>query len=243
MKKDPNAPKRTRSAYMLFCDAQREEVKKDNPDKSMVELSVIFGKLWQETSTKDREPFQRASEKTKVKYNNEMEKYKQTKEYNTFQKRKKNHLLISKYVKQLPGAKRRVQYKVFPSDPNQPKRPSMPFFIYCNDKREDVRTDNPDKVPAEIGKMLGDMWGKLDETEKAIYKSKYDKTKKEYEIQLKKYQRTPKYKKYMKLKEQYLLDKVEYRSKMAKLARKQAAKLKESEKSDDDDDENESGDD
>lgn len=42
--RDTNAPARTPSGYMLFCDAKRKIVTRDNPDCSMIELSTIFGR-------------------------------------------------------------------------------------------------------------------------------------------------------------------------------------------------------
>jgi hypothetical protein len=45
-KKDPNAPKKALSAYMLWLNATREEIKKDNPGISIIELSKKAGVLW-----------------------------------------------------------------------------------------------------------------------------------------------------------------------------------------------------
>ena len=45
-KKDPNAPKKALSAYMLWLNDTREEIKKDNPGISITELSKKAGVLW-----------------------------------------------------------------------------------------------------------------------------------------------------------------------------------------------------
>ena len=45
-KKDPNAPKKALSAYMLWLNQTREEIKKDNPGISITELSKKAGVLW-----------------------------------------------------------------------------------------------------------------------------------------------------------------------------------------------------
>eukprot|EP00494_Astrolonche_serrata_P026807 UN27070 len=83
--KDENAPERTRSAYMYFCDKHRDDVMNNNPDSIMVEVSAILGKMWSETSEKTRSPFVSKMEKSKAKYEKEMEAYRQTSEYVEFQ--------------------------------------------------------------------------------------------------------------------------------------------------------------
>lgn len=46
VKKDPNAPKKALSAYMLWLNQTRDEIKKDNPGISITELSKKAGVLW-----------------------------------------------------------------------------------------------------------------------------------------------------------------------------------------------------
>eukprot|EP00494_Astrolonche_serrata_P001955 UN01961 len=116
--RDENAPQRTRTAYMFFCDKNRNKVVKNNPDSTMVEISALMGKLWSETNEKARAPFVTAMEKSKAKYEKEMDAYRQTSEYTEFQKKKNLHNLISKYVEKIPGAKKKIAYKTFPTDPN-----------------------------------------------------------------------------------------------------------------------------
>eukprot|EP00494_Astrolonche_serrata_P007068 UN07093 len=122
--RDENAPQQTRSAYMFFCDKNRDKVVKNNPDYAMTEVMAALGKMWSETSDKVRTPFATQAAKSKAKYDKEMEKYRQTPEHTEFQKRRNLHMLIQKYVNQIEGAKKKSVYKVFPTDPNKPKQPS-----------------------------------------------------------------------------------------------------------------------
>eukprot|EP00494_Astrolonche_serrata_P026535 UN26797 len=100
-----------------------------------------------------------------------MESYKQTPEYEEFQKKKKLHNLIAKYVEKIPNAKKKTVYKVFPTDPNKPKRPSSSYFLFANDNRDAMTKKNPDANMAEIGKMLGEAWKNVSGT----VRSKYEK--------------------------------------------------------------------
>ena len=45
-KKDPNAPKRPMSAYMFFSNDARAEVKKENPDFKITDISKALGVKW-----------------------------------------------------------------------------------------------------------------------------------------------------------------------------------------------------
>jgi hypothetical protein len=45
-KKDPNAPKKALSAYMLWLNETRDEIKKEHPGISVTELSKKAGVLW-----------------------------------------------------------------------------------------------------------------------------------------------------------------------------------------------------
>lgn len=53
-KKDPNAPKRPQSAYFLWFNANREELKKDTPDISITDLSKKAGEVWKQMEDTDK---------------------------------------------------------------------------------------------------------------------------------------------------------------------------------------------
>mmetsp|Transcript_20633 Transcript_20633/g.38731 ORF Transcript_20633/g.38731 Transcript_20633/m.38731 type:complete len:244 (-) Transcript_20633:129-860(-) len=47
-------------------------------------------------------------------------------------------------------------------DPDAPKRALSAYMYFCEEKRSSIKEANPDKSPAEITKILGEEWGKLD---------------------------------------------------------------------------------
>jgi len=51
-KKDPNAPKRPQSAYFLWLNEHREQIKKENPGISLTDLSKRAGEMWRELTDK-----------------------------------------------------------------------------------------------------------------------------------------------------------------------------------------------
>ena len=46
-------------------------------------------------------------------------------------------------------------------DPNAPKRPQSAYFIWLNEHREQIKTDNPGITITEISKKAGQMWGEV----------------------------------------------------------------------------------
>jgi hypothetical protein len=45
-KKDPSAPKKPKTTYLLFCDKHRAEVQKKYPEAKMTEMSKHLGQMW-----------------------------------------------------------------------------------------------------------------------------------------------------------------------------------------------------
>lgn len=54
------------------------------------------------------------------------------------------------------------------SDKPKVKRASSPYIIFCTEKRPEVKAQNPEASFGELGKILGQLWGALDEKAKAV---------------------------------------------------------------------------
>lgn len=53
--KDPNAPKRPLSAYMLWLNANRDKIRADSPGMSVTDVSKKAGELWKGMSKEKKE--------------------------------------------------------------------------------------------------------------------------------------------------------------------------------------------
>ncbi len=51
---------------------------------------------------------------------------------------------------------------------DRPKRASSPYIIFCTEKRPEVKDQNPNASFGELGKILGQLWGAMDEKAKAV---------------------------------------------------------------------------
>lgn len=73
--KDPNHPKRPLSAYMVFCNKNREKVKTDNPGIEVKATMVELGKGWKSLTDKQKIPYVKEAARLKAIYDQEMENY------------------------------------------------------------------------------------------------------------------------------------------------------------------------
>ncbi|XP_019370052.1 PREDICTED: FACT complex subunit SSRP1 [Crocodylus porosus] len=73
--KDPDAPKRPMSAYMLWLNASREKIKSDHPGISITDLSKKAGELWKAMSKEKKEVWERKAEDAKRDYEKAMKEY------------------------------------------------------------------------------------------------------------------------------------------------------------------------
>ena len=85
-KKDPNAPKRGKSAYIFFCGEKREGVKAANPDASATEILSLLGVEWNKlksdaesmvgfTAKGELDRFNQLAADDKARYEREMASY------------------------------------------------------------------------------------------------------------------------------------------------------------------------
>ncbi|KAJ5095412.1 Non-histone chromosomal protein 6 [Penicillium alfredii] len=84
------------------------------------------------------------------------------------------------------GGKERVQRRK--KDPNAPKRGLSAYMFFANDNREKVREENPGISFGQVGKMLGDKWKALSDSERRPYDDKAAADKKRYDAEKAAYQ-------------------------------------------------------
>ena len=75
-KKDPNAPKRARSAFMYFSQAMRPQVAAENPDLSFGDVGRLVGERWMAATAAQRRKYDDMAAEDKKRYEREMAAYK-----------------------------------------------------------------------------------------------------------------------------------------------------------------------
>jgi hypothetical protein len=76
-RKDPNAPKKPPSAFLLFSNAMRSEVREANPGLATGKLSKILSQRWSETPEEERKLYFDQYNESMEKYRKEVTEYKQ----------------------------------------------------------------------------------------------------------------------------------------------------------------------
>ncbi|CAO3642016.1 unnamed protein product [Cunninghamella blakesleeana] len=74
-KKDPEAPKRGLSAYMIFSKENRERIKSENPDATFGQIGKLLGEAWKNLDDEGKQKYNKLAEDDKKRYENEKAEY------------------------------------------------------------------------------------------------------------------------------------------------------------------------
>ena len=72
--KDPNAPKRPKTAFMYFSLSHRADVKNKNPNMSFGDIGKELGAQWAKVSASEKAKFEKMADEDKVRYQKETAK-------------------------------------------------------------------------------------------------------------------------------------------------------------------------
>jgi len=154
---DGNKLKQPRNAYQLFCADSRAQLKVENPDASVTDLSTILGEAWGKLERDEKQrykEYQESAAKLKTDYYTEIERQKQ------------------------------VAIENCEWEEDKPKRPTNVFFIYSGNKTILKKIKNKKMSPSETTKYLSVQWGKLNDEAKKPYYEELDKKKEKYEKEM-----------------------------------------------------------
>jgi len=173
-KKDPNAPKRARSAYIIYCTKHRAAMKEENPDAKPSEIMAKLGEQWKTLSDDEKVPYQGEASTDKERYATEMKTYVPSEESPVKETKSK------KGKKNGKEKKSRVSKKRSKKDPDAPKRPMSAYIIFTNAKREQTKKNNPNAKASDLMRLLGEQWKQLTPEEQQPYKDQASEHKKKY---------------------------------------------------------------
>jgi len=154
--KDPNKPKRGKSAYIFFCSKKREEAKSNLGDGAKAtEVTSELGRMWnalKESSKKDDKKLLAALEaeaaEDKARYTDEIKDYVAPSD--------------EELAAIVPAKKAR---KTSDKDPNAPKRGKSAYIFFCAAMRPQVKEDLGEEGKSLIMAELGKRWKELKEDE------------------------------------------------------------------------------
>ena len=179
--KDPNKPKRGKSAYIFFCGEARVEVKEEMDDAKPQEVMRELGIRWKTLKESPRK-----ADKTKMaKYTKmaEEDKARSTQEMETY---------VPPSEEELVAAKPKRGRKTTVKKSDKPTRGRSAYIYFCSENRAEVKEENEGVIGSVITKLLGEMWSELKddedrEDELRKYKDMAVEDKKRYESEMESY--------------------------------------------------------
>jgi hypothetical protein len=159
-KRDPDAPKAAKNAFIFFCAEKRSEVKQEDSEMKPTDITKKLGEMWRDMDDDDKEEFQEKAKEDKGRFENEMEGYEPK---DGFKCPKKS-----------------------PKKSSSPKRARSAYIFFCQDKRAEATEEivAEGKKKTEVLKRLGEMWRELDEDDKVPFEKLAKKDKKRYEKEM-----------------------------------------------------------
>mmetsp|Transcript_15043 Transcript_15043/g.31857 ORF Transcript_15043/g.31857 Transcript_15043/m.31857 type:complete len:386 (-) Transcript_15043:224-1381(-) len=146
--RDPNAPKRNMSAYLLYQNCMREQFKTQNPGMTFGQLSKYTSHMYKSLSPEERQKWEAHSAQDKARYEAEMASYVPPPGYDAQGNLIEDRRFNKKYMKKA-------------KDPNQPKRARGSFVFFTFEERPKVMAEHPGIKFVEMGTMLGERWRAL----------------------------------------------------------------------------------
>jgi upstream-binding transcription factor len=142
--KDPNAPKKPRTSYILFCKENREQIKTDFPDLKGTSITKKLGDTWTNNMTnKDKEKYIKESEKDKKRYAKEMKKYVP---------------LTQSQLEELHEQKQQEKQEKQENKGVKGKRAPTAYNLFSKEKRAEVKEEHPEMKGTDVTKVVGQMW-------------------------------------------------------------------------------------
>ncbi|EFC49119.1 hypothetical protein NAEGRDRAFT_82958 [Naegleria gruberi] len=181
-KKDPNAPKKPKTGYFLFCDEHREAAKaKTGEKKSASEVSKVLGEMWNSLSDEQKKPYNDKYKKSLDGYNAQMEEYKKNKPSSEDEEESDSD---GEKKKRKRGSKKAKK------DKDAPKRPLTSYMIFSQEMRKKLLEEDSTLKVTEVAKKVGALWKKMSDEQKKPYIAQAEKLKAAYKVQKEEYDAT-----------------------------------------------------
>lgn len=168
--RDPGAPKRNLSAYLLYQHGMREQFRAQNPGMTFGQLAKYTSAMYAEMPVAEKEAWQARAEADKARYLHELSSYIPPPGYDA-----KGDAILSIQGKS-PGKRPKVN-----RDPTAPKRNMSAYLIFQNTMRDHYKRQNPGLTFGQLAQHTSKEYKKLTPEEKAVWSQKADEDKARYD--------------------------------------------------------------
>ena len=150
--RDPDAPKRARTAFNFFLDDFRNEYKKDHPEaKGVVGVTKAGSERWKQMTPEAKQPFEDQAATARDVYTKAKEQY------------------------EARGGSARFKLQ------KGPPRPPTAYFMFLSAFRQEYKLRNPEvKGIKDMSREAGEKWRGMDQDAKRPFEDKAKRAKDEY---------------------------------------------------------------
>lgn len=171
--RDPNAPKRNMSAYLLYQNGMREQFKAQNPGMTFGQLAKYTSAMYAEMPPAEKEAWVARAEADKTRYLHELASYIPPPGYDS-----KGDAIIAP---QIAPTKKRGKIG---RDANAPKRNLSAYLLYQNAMRNTFKRENPGMTFGQLAKYTSHMYKNLTPEEKQTWVARAEQDKARYDAQI-----------------------------------------------------------
>ena len=147
--KDENAPKKNKSAYLLFSSKMRPQIKDESPEMKVTEISKVIGLKWGELSEKKKFKYQTEAAADKLRYQEEMKGYVRPSDDELMKQK------INQKKRRGPKGDKKPRKK---KEPGAPKKALSAYMFFVKEQRPEVKAQNPEMSTQDIAKEMGRLW-------------------------------------------------------------------------------------
>ena len=181
-KRDPNRPRKPKSAFLFFMNDVRGEIIKEN--LSIADTGKRCGEEWRKLEKTEKKKYFDMAAKANAEHAKKMKEYFESDLYKNW-KAERRQMAIAKLQKGNKAAT--VKKSSFDEDPNLPKRPQTAYNAFAGKFRKRFRKRGLDVDPLKVEAELGKSWKILPDAEKQVYVKRADVEKMNYAAELEQY--------------------------------------------------------
>ncbi|EPS57873.1 hypothetical protein M569_16944, partial [Genlisea aurea] len=170
-KKKSSSMKKPSPPYVLWCKDQWDEVKKANPEADFKEMSSLLSSKWKQVTAEEKKPYEERYQAEKEAYfkvtGNEKREQEAMKLLEEEHKQKTALDLLEQYLRFKQEVEKEPKKTRKEKDPLKPKHPMSAFFIFSNERRAGLLSENKNVTLA--AKIAGEEWKNMTEEQRAPY--------------------------------------------------------------------------
>lgn len=171
--RDPGAPKRNMSAYLLYQHGMRAQFRAQNPGMTFGQLAKYTSAMYAEMPTAEKEAWQARAEADKARYLHELTSYVPPPGYDG-----KGDAILSSQIKST-GKRGKIE-----RDPTAPKRNMSAYLIFQNTMRDHYKRENPGLTFGQLAQHTSKEYKKLTPEQKALWSNRANEDKARYDAEI-----------------------------------------------------------